>query len=82
MSNNDNHITIEGLDLGEIISFLQSKNKRYLAMTLQDIEETVGKSHPGYPIMRKAVLDGFNNYTRSLIRYLFGVDIEEKGYDR
>lgn len=74
-------IFINGLDLIDILSFIKSKNKRYMAMTLQDIEGYIGKDHPNYTLARKAILDGFNNYTRSLVRAIFSEEIEEPRFD-
>jgi len=35
----------------------------------------LGKDSKEYTLVRKLVLDGFNNYTRSIVRAIFG-DIE------
>ena len=79
MEGNENNASIflNGLDLQDIVKYIKTKNKRYLAMTLQDVEELIGKDHPKYVLVRKSVLDGFNNYTRSLVRALFNEEIEE-----
>lgn len=73
-------IVIHGLDLIDIITFISKKNRRYAAMTLQEIEDSLGKSHKDFPNIRKAVLDGYNNYTRSIVRAVFKVDIEDIPY--
>ena len=74
----DNFV-LHGLDLMDIVSYVDTKNKRYLAMVLQDVEDVLGKGHPDFPVIRKSVLDGFNSYTRSLIRALFG-EIEDSDH--
>lgn len=68
-------IILHGLDLKDVTSAMNHKSKRFMAMTLQSIDELIGDSED-YPVIRKAVLDGFNNYTRSLARLFFG-DIED-----
>jgi hypothetical protein len=67
---------IQGLDILDIVGVVSKKNKKYQAMLLQDIEETVGVGFPEYPKIRKAVLDNFNSYTRSILRAIFGQDFE------
>lgn len=80
MEDNKGQVIVTGLDLQDITKFISDKNKRYLAATLQDIEDELGSEHPAFVAIRKSVLDGFNNYTRSLISFLF-IDIEDEFYD-
>ena len=68
-------VEIDGLDLFDLITFISKKNKRFIAIILADIEEIVGKDSDEYQQIRKIVLDGFNDYTRSVVRIVFG-DIE------
>ena len=68
-------VEIDGLDLFDLVSFISKKNKRFIAIILADIEEIVGKDSDEYQQIRKIVLDGFNDYTRSVVRIIFG-DIE------
>jgi hypothetical protein len=68
-------VEIDGLDLFDLITFISKKNKRFIAIILADIEEIVGKDSDTYQQIRKIVLDGFNDYTRSVVRIVFG-DIE------
>lgn len=70
-------VEIDGLDLFDLISFISKKNKRFLAIILADIEEILGKDSREYKLIRKIVLDGFNDYTRSVVKVVFG-DIEYK----
>lgn len=78
----DKGIVINGLDLKDIVDFISSKNNRYVAIVMQDIEDTIGKDHEKYSMIRKSILGGFNNYTRSVIRALFGVEVEEEHYNK
>lgn len=68
-------VEIDGLDLFDLITFISKKNKRFLAIILNDIEEILGRDSDEYQQIRKIVLDGFNDYTRSVVRIVFG-DIE------
>jgi len=67
---------IQGVDIIELIMDVGQKNKKFTAKTLQEIESIMGKDSPEYPLVRKAVLDCFNNYTRSIMRSVFGNDFE------
>lgn len=73
-------VEIDGLDLFDLISFISKKNKRFIAVMLADTEDILGKDSPEYQQMRKIILDGFNDYTRSIVRIVFG-DIEYKVND-
>lgn len=70
-------VEIDGLDLFDLISFISKKNKRFIAIILAETEEIVGKDTEEYTALRKIILDGFNDYTRSIVRIIFG-DIEYK----
>jgi hypothetical protein len=67
---------IQQLDLMDIIFFVGKKSRRFQAVLLQDIEEVLGKDTEEYTKVRKLVLDSFNNYTRSVLRTIFGNDFE------
>lgn len=70
-------VVVQGLDLMDIITFVSKKNKKFQAISLSELEEIIDKEkYPEiYREVRKLILDGFNNYTRSIVRVLFG-DIE------
>lgn len=68
-------VEIGGLDLFDLITFISKKNKRFIAIMLAETEEIVGKDSEEYKKLRKIILDGFNDYTRSIVRIVFG-DIE------
>lgn len=67
---------IQGLDVLDVVYFVGKKNKKFQAILLQDLEEILGKDTPEYLQVRKLFLDGFNNYTRSVLRVIFGNDFE------
>lgn len=69
---------IQGLDVFDIIFLVGRKNKKFQAILLQEIEEVLGKDTEQYIRIRKLVLDSYNNYTRSMLRAIFGNDFEYK----
>ncbi len=74
-------VVIQGLDLIDIISIVDKKKRKYLALMLQDVEEVLKPTSPEFKIVRKIILDNVNSYTRSMIRSLLG-DIEIERYSR
>jgi hypothetical protein len=71
----DNGVVIQGLDVLDVVRFIGKKNKKFQAILLNDIEDVLGADSQEYKLVRKLILDGFNNYTRSVLRVIFG-DIE------
>ena len=65
-------VIIRGLDLLDILGLISDKNKKYQAIILSDIELVLGKDSKEFKQIRKIVLDGVNDYTRSAVRILFG----------
>lgn len=71
----DREVIIQGLDIIDITKFIERKNKKFQAIILAELEDVLGKGSDEYETVRKIFLDGFNNYTRSVVRAIFG-DIE------
>jgi len=69
------NITIEGLDLLDVVELISSKKDKFIAIMLSNLELKFPKGSKEYTYMRKIILDGMNDYTRSFLRVLFG-DIE------
>jgi hypothetical protein len=67
---------IQGLDLMDITRFLSRKNKSYQARILDELEQILGADTEEFKAVRKLFLDGFNEYTRSVLRTIFGTDLE------
>lgn len=67
---------IEGLDLIDVLTTIRRRQQRYIALLLSDIEEMAGLDDKRYIVVRKLVLDHFNDYTRSVFRIIFGEDVE------
>jgi DNA helicase HerA-like ATPase len=68
-------VVVQGLDLVDITTYIDKKNKKFQAILLTEIEEIIDKDSPEFKAIRKQVLDGYNNYTRSIVRAIFG-DVE------
>jgi hypothetical protein len=77
MSNKQVGVIIEGLNVLEIVKFLGNKNKKYLAITLNNIEDVLDPNTEEYKLVRKEVLDGFNEFTRAIVEVLFGDQLEK-----
>ena len=65
-------ITIEGLDIIDVVRYISRKKDKFIAIVLADLEEVMDKESNEYKFIRKVFLDGFNDYTRSIMRTLFG----------
>lgn len=76
--NLDNSVVIEGLDLFDIVNAVDKKKSKFVALTLQEIEG-LELGEEDYKLIRKFVLDGFGDFTRSTLRLLFG-DVELAPY--
>jgi len=69
------NVIIDGLDILEVMKFIQAKNKKYQAILLGDIEHLLGRNSKEFRVIRKLILDSTNDYTRSVLKIIFG-DIE------
>lgn len=64
---------INGLDELDVMNAILRRQKRYLALLLQDVEQVMEQSN--YQLVRKMILDNFNDYTRSMFRVV-GIEVE------
>lgn len=71
----DTEVVIEGLDIIDVTKFVIKKRNKFLAIALADLENIISKESSEYKLIRKVFLDQFNDYTRSILRTLFG-DVE------
>lgn len=71
-------VVIQGLDVFDVVGFITAKNKKFQAVFLNDLEEVVGKDTDAFNRIRKLYLDSQNNFTRSVLRAIFGNDFETK----
>jgi hypothetical protein len=68
-------IIIEGLDLVDALNVIENKKDKFVAIMLSDLELMFPKNSKEFKYVRKVILDGMNDYTRSYLRILFG-DVE------
>lgn len=68
---------ISSFEITDVIKFLRRKNKTYIAILLNELEDALGKDTVNYNKVRKIVLDSFNGYSRSFLKALFGTDFED-----
>lgn len=77
MSNKeDKGVIIQNLDLIDIVGFINRKNKKFQAAMLQEAERILGKESPEFMQMRHVILDGLNEYTRLILKAIFGTNFE------
>lgn len=69
---------IQGVDILDYIHAIDKENKKFQAITLQNLEELL-EDKEVYKQARKIILDSFNSYTRAVIREVFGDDFEFLG---
>ena len=79
----EGHI-VQGLDVLDILGFVNKKQARFLAISLNELEEIfdaakISKNSQEFRLVRKLILDLVNEYTRSILRIIFG-DIESAKY--
>ena len=67
-------VEINGLDELDIMNAILRRQKRYLALLLQDVEQVMA-TEGNYQLVRKMILDNFNDYTRSMFRVV-GIEVE------
>jgi hypothetical protein len=67
---------IQGMDIIEYITNLLQKNRKYQAIMLQEIENILGRDSEEFSQVRKIILDKSNDYTRSILKSIFGTDFE------
>jgi hypothetical protein len=68
-------VTIDGLDVIDVVKYITKKRNKFIAMMLAELEESMEPESNEYKFVRKIILDGMNDYTRSTMRTLFG-DVE------
>lgn len=78
-------VVIQGLDVLDVLKFVDKKKQRFLAISLNDLEEIyeargIDKNSEEFQLIRKLILDLVNEYTRSVLRVIFG-DIEYLRYE-
>lgn len=70
-------VLIEGVDIVEVLNFLEKKKNKYLAIILNDLELILKDSRQEYSSTRKVILDTFNEYSRAISEVLFHDSLEK-----
>jgi len=66
-------VVIQGLDVLDVTKFISRTNKKYQATLLANIEQVLtGDQNDHYAEIRKLVLDSTNNFTRTIVKTIFG----------
>jgi hypothetical protein len=65
-------IILEGFNVFDTISFISRMNKRHQASLLAQVEDLIGRDSVDYPVLRKLILDSTNEFTRSIVKNIFG----------
>jgi hypothetical protein len=66
---------IQEVHVLDIVKYIARKNKKLQAILLQKLEETIDPRAEGYTDFRKLILDETSNFSRAIVRQVFG-DIE------
>jgi len=66
---------IQEIQVLDIVKYIARKNKKLQAILLQKLEETIDPEAGGYTEFRKLILDETSNFSRAIVRQVFG-DIE------
>lgn len=69
------NIFLQGFDVMDLVSFIGRLTKRYQANLLANMETILDKDSQEYKDMRKLILDSTNNFSRAIVKSIFG-DIE------
>jgi hypothetical protein len=69
-------------EVWDTVRFLKKKKNKYLAITLDELEQILPeKTYPKeYELVRKLILDSFNDYHRAIYRIVLGIEVEGQDY--
>ncbi len=67
---------IEGIDLVDIVRFVDYKSKVFQRKMLDSVEEILQNDPEKYLEVRKIILDGINDLRRSILTIIFGTNFE------
>lgn len=81
MENDGQGKVIQSLDLIDVLTIVGRRNRKYQAIVLNELETILDKNSREFSLVRKLFLDSFNDYTRSVLRIIFG-DIEFDRYKK
>jgi len=62
------------------LKLLRKKKDRYIASLLDDLEQVLPPESKEFSIVRKIILDAFNDYYRQVYKIFLGIDVEGQNY--
>ncbi|HEC63695.1 hypothetical protein LCGC14_0482870 [marine sediment metagenome] len=65
-------ITIDGISMLDVLSFVNKNNGRYIATMLSNLEGVLPADSEEFKAVRKILLDGMNDFTRAILIEIFG----------
>jgi hypothetical protein len=71
------HNKINGIALLEIVNSIDARKRMHCRLTLDSIERVLKKDSKEFELVKKAVLDGYNELARTIYTSLgFGTEVE------
>lgn len=73
---------MELFELWSVVGRIRKKKNRYIAAMMAELEAAVPPEQydKEFGLVRKIVLDYFNDYYRDIIRMLLGIEVEGQDY--
>lgn len=69
---------VQNVEITDLVGFIRRKGKLHQKLILDAVEEVLGRDTPEYTKLRKIVLDNTNDFSRSVVKAIFGDDFEGK----
>lgn len=67
---------IQNLEVIDLINFINKKKKLHQKLMLDALESVLDKDSEEFKVVRKAILDNTSDFSRSIIRSIFGDSFE------
>jgi len=65
-------IILQGFDVLDMTRQIARLNKKQQAVLLSNVENILGRSNPKYNEIRKLILDSTNDFSRTVVSFIFG----------
>ena len=67
---------VQNVEVTDLVRFINKKNQVHQRVLLDAIEEILGKDSDEFRKIRKLVLDNTNDFSRSVVKVIFGDTFE------
>jgi len=67
---------VQNVETVDLIQFINRKKKLHQRLLLNALEEALDVGSPEYKFLRKIILDNTNDFSRSVVRTIFGDSFE------